>query len=342
MRKHRHRTRVSTTGFCILHSAFCILPFLAGCGPTSFLVTPVAVRQPLTEEVVIRESPWATQKVVLLDVDGVLQNARASSLLGAAGENPVSLFAEKLDQAARDKNVKAVVLRINSPGGGVTATDLMYSELRTFRQRTGKPVVAALLDVAASGGYYLACATDKIYALPTTVTGSIGVIMLTPDVSGTMGKIGLKMNVIKSGPLKDMGSLFREMSPEDKAVFQGLIDGMYARFVDVVGQSRTALSPDEVRTLADGRVYLAAEAKARGLIDEIGTLHDALAAAKQAAGLADAKVKVVQYGRPLAYRPNIYAQTDGAAAPVNLINVELPDWLRSPAPQVMYIWAPGW
>ncbi len=334
--------RVPWGRFCLLHSAFCLLPLLAGCGPTSFLITPVSVKQPLTEEVVLRESPWAVKKVVLIDVDGVLQNARASSLLGTTGENPVSLFAEKLDKAARDKDVKAVVLRINSPGGGVTATDLMYSELRKFRQRTGKPVVAALLDVAASGGYYLACAADKVYALPTTVTGSIGVIMLTPDVSGTMGKIGMKMNVIKSGPLKDMGSLFREMSPEDKAVFQGLIDGMYARFLDVVGQSRTALSPDEVRTLADGRVYLAAEAKERGLVDEIGTLHDALAAAKQSAGLATAKVKVVQYGRPLAYRPNVYAQTDGVSGPVNVINVELPDWLRSPSPQLLYMWAPGW
>jgi len=333
--------RAATTGFLLLTSAFCLLPALAGCGPTSFLITPVSVKQPLTEEVVLREGPWATKKVVLLDVDGVLQNTRASSLLGAAGENPVSLFAEKLDQAARDKDVHAVVLRINSPGGGVTATDLMYTELRNFREKSGKPIVAALLDVAASGGYYLACAADRIYAQPTSVTGSIGVIMLTPDISGTMTKIGMKMNVIKSGPLKDMGSLFREMSAADQAAFQSLIDGMYARFLDVVGRARSRLSPDQVRTLADGRVYLAAEAKERGLIDEIGTLRDALTAAKQAAGLADTKVKVVQYGRPLAYRPNVYAQADGPAAPVNVVNVQLPDWLRSPAPQLMYLWAPG-
>ncbi len=319
-----------------------LLAVLAGCGPTSFLITPVSAKQTLTEEVVLRESLWATKKIALIDVDGVLQNTRPTSLLGAGGENPVSLLAEKLDKAAEDKNVRAVVLRINSPGGGVTATDLMYDELRRFRERTGKPVVAVLLDVGASGGYYLACGADKIYALPTTVTGSIGVIMIAPELSGTMQKIGMHVNVIKSGELKDMGSLFREMNEKDRAVFQGLIDGMYGRFLDVVATSRRGLDRERLRQLADGRVYLGAEAKELGLIDEVGTLHDALAGAKQASGLADIKVKVVQYGRPLAYRPNIYAHYDAPPGQVNLINVQLPDWLSSPSPQLMYIWAPGW
>jgi protease-4 len=315
---------------------------LAGCAPTSFLVTPLAVRPELSEEVVVRESPWATKKIALIDVDGVLQNARPTSLLGAGGENPVSLFAEKLDKAASDDNVRAVVLRINSPGGGVTATDLMYGELRRFRERTGKPVITSMLDVAASGGYYLACGTDKIYALPTTVTGSIGVIMLAPDFSGTMGKLGVKMNVIKSGPMKDMGSMFREMSDADRATFQGLIDGMYSGFLDVVSRARPGLPREELRKLADGRVYLGGDAKEKGLIDELGTLHDAIAGAKDAAGLAKVKIKVVEYGRPLAYRPNIYAHTDVAGQPVNLINVQLPDWLAGSSPQLMYMWAPGW
>jgi protease-4 len=326
----------------VLGTGGLLLAVLAGCGPTSFVITPVSAKQTLTEEVVLRESLWATKKIALIDIDGVLQNTRPTSLLGAGGENPVSLLAEKLDKAAEDKNVRAVVLRINSPGGGVTATDLMYDELRRFRERTGKPVVAVLLDVGASGGYYLACGADKIYALPTTVTGSIGVIMIAPELSGTMQKIGMHVNVIKSGELKDMGSLFREMNEKDRAVFQGLIDGMYGRFLDVVAASRRGLDRERLRELADGRVYLGAEAKELGLIDEVGTLHDALAGAKQASGLAGIKVKVVQYGRPLAYRPNIYAHSDAPAGQVNLINVQLPDWLSSPSPQLMYIWAPGW
>jgi len=315
---------------------------LCGCGPTSFLITPVAAEQGLAEKVVLRESFWATKKVALVNVEGVLENARPRSLLGPAGENPVALFADKLEQAAKDCNVRAVVLRINSPGGGVTATDLMYAELERFREQTGKPVIAAMLDVAASGGYYLACAADEIHAQPTTVTGSIGVIMLAPEFAGTMQKLGVRMNVIKSGELKDMGSMFRPMNERDRAVFQDLIDGMYTRFVDVVSRSRRGLEPDRVRELADGRVYLGPQAKELGLVDKIGTLRDAIQAAKEASGIGDAKVKVVQYSRPLAYRPNIYAGTSPPAGQVNLVNVELPGWLSGSTPQLLYLWAPGW
>ncbi|MBK9119807.1 MAG: signal peptide peptidase SppA [Phycisphaerales bacterium] len=312
-----------------------------GCGPTSFLITPVSARQPLQEEVVIRESFWSGSKIVLLDVDGVIQSGRPMSLLGTGGENPVSLFVEKLDKAAADDRVKAVVLRINSPGGAVTATDVMHAELQRFRERTGKPVVAALQDVAASGGYYLACASDRIYAHPTTVTGSIGVIMLSPNFAGTMRKIGMEMNTIKSGEQKDMGSLFREMSNEDRLIFQGLIDAMYQRFLTVVAAGRPNLTEEELRPLADGRVYLGAAAHELGLVDELGTLRDALRAARELAELGDAKLLVVRYARPLDYRPNIYAQQDPPPVQVGPVGIELPEWLRGGAPQFLYLWAPG-
>ena len=199
-----------------------LLLVAAGCAPTSFLVTPVPAKQDLVEKVVLRESVWATKKVALVDVDGVLQNARPRSMLGSTDDNPVSVFADKLKQAADDDNVKAVVLRINSPGGTVTASDVMYREVIRFRERTGKPVIAAMMDVAASGGYYIACAADRVYAHPTSVTGSIGVVMLLPDVSGTMNRIGMQMNVIKSGRMKDAGSMFRQMSEQDRdAAFGG-------------------------------------------------------------------------------------------------------------------------
>ncbi len=313
-----------------------------GCGPTSFLITPVPARQGLDERIVISESPWTLNRVALIDVDGVLINARPSSLIGPAGDNPVSVFTEKLKRAAEDDRVKAIVLRINSPGGTVTATDLMYNELQRVRQQTGKPVVACMLDVAASGGYYLACAADRIYAYPTTVTGSIGVIMILPELSGTMRKIGVDVNVIKSGELKDMGSLFREMDPTERAVFQKLVDGMYERFVGVVEKGRGNIGPDGVRQLADGRVYLGPEAAELGLVDEVGTLREAIAGAKQLAGLESKPVKVVRYVQPIAYRPNIYSRTASPPEQVNVIHVELPEWLTGPAPQLLYVWAPGW
>jgi protease-4 len=338
-------SRLSVTPRWLLLPALCgafSLTLLAGCGPTSFLITPVPTSQTLEQSVVLRESIWATKKVALVDVDGVLRNGRDRSLTGVAGENPVSLFKEKLDQAARDTRVRAMVLRINSPGGSITASDLMYEELRSFRQSTGKPVVACLLDVGASGGYYVACAADQIYALPTTVTGSIGVIMMSPEFSGTMDKIGMKMNVLKSGDLKDAGSMFRAMNERDRAVFTKMITSMYERFLEVVHAGRPNLPAERLRELADGRVYLGPEAKEYGLVDEVGTLDDALLAAKAAAGIADQKVLVVEYARPLAYRPNVYAQGEPPPAQVGLLHVELPDWLATGAPQFLYLWAPGW
>ena len=319
-----------------------LLVFLSGCGSMSFLITPVPVSRALDEWVISRESVWATKKIVLIDVDGVLKNGRSRSLTGVMGENPVALFKEKLDRAAGDKRVRAVVVRINSPGGSVTASDLMYTELRHFRAQTGKPVIASMLDVAASGGYYIACAADRIFAHPTTVTGSIGVIMLSPEFTGTMELLGVRMRTFKSGPMKDAGSMFREMNERDRELFQGLITRMYERFLEVVRQGRPEIAEERLCELADGRVFLAPEAREHGLIDEVGSIQDALRAAKFAAGLADKPILVVRYARPLAHRPNVYAQADPPPAQVNLINVEFPDWLRGPSPRFMYLWAPGW
>lgn len=320
-----------------------LLIVVAGCGPASFLVTPVPASRELVESVVERDGLWTSDRIAIVDVDGVISNFREQALLGPPGENPVALFKEKLDKARRDGRVKAVVLRINSPGGGVTASDLMYEEVRRFKQLSRKPVVACMLDVATSGGYYLACAAERIIAHPTTVTGSIGVLMMTPDLSGTLLKLGAKMNVMKSGPLKDAGSPFRAMSDSDRATFQAIIDAMYERFVDVVARSRTSLDRERVQALADGRVYLAGEALASGLIDEIGGMREALAAARTAAGLDGKPALVVQYARPLGHRPNYYAETpDRGPAQVNVVNVNLPEWLNGSAPQFLYLWAPGW
>ncbi len=316
---------------------------LAGCAPVSFLITPVVAERDLQEYEVGRESIWASKKIALLEVDGVLRNARSSSLLGVEGENPVSLFKEKLDKAARDEQVRAVVLRINSPGGGVTASDMIYQEIRKFRADTGKPVVACMLDVAASGGYYIACAADRICAHPTTVTGSIGVIMIAPDISGTMSKIGARANIIKSGELKDAGSPFREMTERDRAVFQQMIDTMYERFVAVVAEGRPGVPAARIREMADGRVFLATTAREAGLIDEITDIDGAIRLARSDAGLADTPIVVVQFARPIAHRPNVYASTSAPpATQVNLINVDLPSWLDGTSPQFLYLWAPGW
>src|SRR5439155_6131609 len=138
-----------------------------------------------------------------------------------------------LEMAEKDPSVKAVVLRVNSPGGTVTASDIMYETLLRFKQQTHKPVVASLQDLAASGAYYISCGADKIVAHPTSVVGSIGVIFNAFILQGTLEKIGAKAEAIKSGPLKDMGSPFREIDPESLAVMQRMVDEDYKRFVAV-------------------------------------------------------------------------------------------------------------
>jgi protease IV len=311
---------------------------VCGCAPTAYKITPVPVDRTLKEITLIHEGGLAPPKIVLIDVEGLITNRRRFTLIGER-EHPVSLFTEKLDKAAGDRRVGAIVLRINSPGGSVTATDLMYSELMHFKSRTDgeRPVVAALMDVAASGGYYIACAADEIIAQPTTVTGSIGVLMQLVDVSGTMRKIGIEPQTIKSVDKKDAGSPLRTMRPEEREIFQGLVDHFHSRFVEVVAAGRAGLDEAAVREAADGRVYTAEQALELGFIDRIGTLRVALGAAKTRMGVD--RVRVVTYERPLGWRPNIYAEEPAPPAQVNLFNINLPDWLH-PEPQFMYLWAP--
>ncbi len=312
---------------------------LAGCGPQGFKITPVPADRSLEESVVMDDGGLFLPKIALIEVEGVLIDRERSGLF-SEGENPVAFLVEKLDKAAKDKSVKAVVLRINSPGGSVTASDLMHSEVLHFKQKTkGKrPVVAVLSNVAASGGYYVACSADEIVACPTTVTGSIGVIMQMINFAGTMTKIGVKAEAIKSGAMKDAGSPFREMKPEDREMFQGLVDNFYNRFVKVVATGRPKLTEEKVRQIADGRVWSAQQALELGLVDRIASLRETLADVKQKIGVK--KMRVVEYHRPLGWKPNIHAEAPGGPPQVNLVNVVLPpDWIQ-PEPQFMYLWVP--
>lgn len=311
---------------------------LAGCSAPSLLITPVSGHRKLVETELYRDSFFATDKIAIVDVSGIIRNAYGSQFFGR-GENPVSLLLEKLDKARRDGRVKAVILRINSPGGSVVASELMHDELTHFR-KSGKPVTAVMMDVAASGGYYIACACDDIVAQPSTVTGSIGVIMQMFDVTGTMKMIGVKADAITSGPRKDAGSPFREMKPEERELFQGIINDMYERFVDVVDRGRPDLDEAAVRKLADGRVYSASQAVEAGLVDRIATMRETIAAIKNKLGLTN--VRLVTYNRSTDYKANYYAAAPGpAGGDFNLFKLDATDWLEATTPRFMYLWAPG-
>ncbi len=311
---------------------------IAGCAPPSLLITPVAGGRALVETELSRDSLFSRDKIALLDVTGVLINAPKPQLLGE-GEHPVGLLLEQLDKARRDRFVKAVILRINSPGGAVTASELMHDEITHFK-KSGKPIIAVMMDVAASGGYYIACACDEIVAQPSTVTGSIGVVMQMFDISDTMNMIGVRSDAIISGTFKDTGSPYRAMRPEERELFQNVVDDMYERFIDVVVDGRPKLDEAAVRRLADGRIYTATQALEAGLIDRIATLRETIALAKKRAGIK--RIRLVAYQRPLGYRPNYYARTPlPSGGDVNLLNIDLASWLSRSTPRFMYLWAPG-
>ncbi|MEK6742474.1 MAG: signal peptide peptidase SppA [Nitrospirota bacterium] len=282
--------------------------------------------QPLTEKVVSGEG---RDKVLLLDLSGVIMSGEPGPSL-AERKKPglIARVREALDRARQDKAVKAVVLRINSPGGGVTASDTLYHELKKYKQETGVKLVAHIMDMGTSGAYYAALAADAITAQPTSVNGSIGVIMYRVDVTGLMQKAGVQTVEIASAEKKGIGSPFKTLSPDERKIFQDFIDSLYGRFTGLVAEERK-MTPDNVRKMADGRIFTSAEAKAGGLIDGIGYLEDAIELAKKKANLTQAEV--VTYFRPGDYKANIYS--------MSLINLDLGD-LADPGAKFLYLWWP--
>jgi protease-4 len=314
--------------------------FIGGCGEGAFEVRIVPESQELQETEIQRDKGmFVSDKIVVIDIDGVMYNRPQSGFM-KQGENPVSAFLEKLDKAAADKNVKAVVLRLNSPGGSVAATDIMYHSLVDFKIKTGKPVIASMMDMACSGAYYLACGCDGIIAQPSCVTGSIGTIMQTFSVAGTMEKIGVKAVAIKSGKMKDMASPLHDMHEDEQELLQGIINDFHEQFLDVVKNGREDVDKKKLRELADGRVFTANQALQEKLIDRIGYTSDGVEWAKKIANIG--KSRTVIYHRPQDYKPNIYGSAmDGSTGISALVNIEIPDWLNSSGVHFLYLWQSG-
>lgn len=239
------------------------------------------------------ERAAAADEIAVIYIDGVISGARAANNLLTENGGTDEVI-KQLHAAAADKSVRAIVLRINSPGGSSSATEEVAGEIQKIRQ-SGKLVVTSMGDVAASGGYWLAASTDKIYANPTTLTGSIGVYMPYSNWEELYKKIGIRQEKIKSGAHKDILSSDRPMTPEERVILQTMVDEIYESFVQVVAEGRE-MDVDEVRKLADGRVYTGKQAMALGLVDEMGNLYDAIDGAAELAGLAG-KPKVKEFGK---------------------------------------------
>jgi protease IV len=303
---------------------------LSGC----ITVNLLPVQAPIEEK---RLSGTGAEKVLLIDLSGVISSHGNDGLV----ERPsmVAQIKEQLSRAAEDSKVKALVLRINSPGGTVTASDIIYHELQAFKRKRNVPVIASIMDVGASGGYYVAMAADKVLVHPSSVTGSLGVIMMTVNARGLLEKVGLEANTITSGPRKDMGTPFRAMTDGEREIFHTVIMSFYERFLTVIHEGRKNLTSEDIRKFADGRIYSGEQATALGLTDGIGYLDDAIELAKREAGMT--KASIVTYRRPGEYKNNIYSQLLGEGGTMlSLANLDLTAMFRGGTPQFMYLWMP--
>jgi len=306
-----------------------------GCSLVNIELTPRI--KPLEERTV--EGSGRT-KILLTDISGFLSEEGSSPALVIGAPPPrVPLLVrlrEELKKAEDDRSVKALIIRINSTGGTVTASDIMFKEIDLFKKKAKIPVFAVMMDVAASGGYYVALAADTIVAHPTSVTGSIGVIMLSLNAEGLLQKIGVATSAFKSGERKDMGSPFRAVTEDERKIFQSLIDGLYGQFLSRLVESRK-LPLDTARTIADGRVYTAQQALGLKLIDQIGYMDDVLKLARQKIGVDEARVVV--YHRPADYRATYYARAESSSGGLDVTATQLASLIGG-GPRFLYLWLP--
>ncbi len=290
--------------------------FTSGCLPDRIVVNLRGDEGSLQESLVFAgPSGRSGPKIALIDLRGLIADASAPGLIGSAA-NPVDEFVARLARASDDPEVRAVVLRINSPGGTVTGSDTIYRELRRFRERTGKPIIACLSEVAASGGYYVALAADEIIATPTTITGSVGVIMQTVNVSRGLSMIGVDARSVVSGPNKTLASPLEPAREEHYAILQGLVDEFYGRFRGLVEERRSGVGVADLDRCTDGRVVTGADAARVGLVDATGDVHHAVERAMKLASLTRARV-VKYHGSGESVR-SVYARTETADSGVSV------------------------
>jgi protease-4 len=330
---HNHTSRHAKSGSSVgVLASLAVLAWIApGCISLNLLS---GLPGPLEESHVYGQG---RDKILLLDVDGVISESPDSTGFSfVKQESTVARVREQLDRARAEGDIRALLVRINSPGGTASASDLVYRELVEFKRSQGIPVVAQLMGTATSGGYYVAMAADRVIANPTTVTGSIGVLFSGINVAGLMHKLGIEDQTLTSGKYKDAGSPLRAMTPVERDHIQSVLDDFHARFKAVVNQGRPKLSAEQVDALAEGAIYSADQALENGLVDAIGYLEQAVAEAERRAGLKDSRV--ITYHRSREWKRNLYT---GSAIPEKLTL----DWgapfpeLRSPG--FHYLWLPG-
>jgi protease-4 len=296
---------------------------------------PVSISAGYVKPVVVQPGE---SRVAILDVDGLILNTPFVGPL-SVGENPVGLFREKLDAIACDRCVKAVVLRVNSPGGGVAACMQMRHDLEKFKERTRLPVVACLMDNATGGAYYLAAGADQIVAGPATVTGGVGVILNLYNLRDLMALANIIPQGIKSGDLTDIGTSARALTDDEKKLLQAMADEFHKQLIAGIKRARPAATD---AANFDGRIFTGTQAKDRGLVDLVGDLDDALASAAQACGCggAGARPGVVMYRRGNDPARSVYAVTPNVPLQGAGLFPSVPGIDRAKLPTFLSVWQP--
>jgi len=313
---------------------FVVRSQLQGTMETRLDTPPVSLSAGNVKPVVVQSGP---SRIAIVDVDGLILNTPFVGPL-SCGENPVATFREKLEAVACDPCVKAVVLRVNSPGGGVAACTLMRHDLERFKERTHLPVIACLMDTTAGGAYYLASGADQIVAGPTTVTGGIGVMLNLFNLRDLMAQFNIIPQSIKSGDMTDIGSSARALTEGEKTILQAMADEFHKQLIAEIKRTRPAITNNNA---FDGRIFTGSQAKAIGLVDHIGDLDQAIQMAAEIGcpGL-NGRPGVVMYRRANDPARSVYAVTPNIPLQGSGLLPSLPGLDRSKLPTFLSIWQP--
>ena len=302
----------------LLLTAFCSLFLLAACSAPRLNIFDTSPN-PLREFTLEGKGK---NKILILPINGMISDAPKQGLFSTS-PSLVEQVVIQLNKAQSDSSIKAVLLKVDSSGGTITASDLLYHEILSYKARTGNKVTVVMMDLAASGAYYLSLPADMIMAHPTTITGSIGVIFMRPKAVGLMDKIGLSVEINKFGKNKDMGSPFRDSNDEEKLLMQKTVNTFGNRFINLV-QKHRKLDEQALKEVSTARVFVADDALRLKLIDKIGYISDAVKETKAIAGLSD-NARVVVYRHNDAPEDNYYRAAASGTANAALINVAVPE-----------------
>jgi protease-4 len=340
---------MTTQKTSIVIIALCVLSLIVGIFNSA--VKPAVQEEKAPQQKAkdfIKEISSTEEKIALISLEGPISADTSSSFVGDIASPESAL--KSLDKAIDDNSVKGVVLRVNSPGGTVAMSQEIYHTVLRLREK--KPVIVSMADVAASGGYYIASAADRIYADEGTLTGSIGVIMSTLNVQDLMSqKLGIKSVVIKSGKFKDTGSMYRQMRPDEQALMQNLVNSAYHQFVKAITNGRikrtddykvakAVLTEQNLKQYADGRVLTGEQAKKYGFVDSLGGLHEAKAAArkmaKQKFPTINENIPVIVYNKPTGFSEMFFGMTE-SILPQKKLEAYLPFSINYPR-QPLFMW----